>query len=43
MAALRPKGLLGLAYWRMLWPVHFVVLRVMARGQVRRARLARGS
>jgi uncharacterized protein YbjT (DUF2867 family) len=40
VAALRPKGLLGLAYWRMLWPVHFVVFRVMARGQVRRARLA---
>lgn len=40
VAALRPKGLLGLAYWRLLWPVHFVVFRVMARGQVRRARKA---
>ena len=43
VAALRPKGLLGLAYWRLLWPVHFVVFRVMARGQVRRARLATGA
>jgi len=38
VAAFRPKGLLGLAYWRMLWPVHWVVFRAMARGQVRRAR-----
>jgi len=38
VAAFRPKGLVGLAYWRMLWPVHWVVFRAMARGQVRRAR-----
>jgi uncharacterized protein YbjT (DUF2867 family) len=37
VAAFRPKGLLGLAYWRMLWPVHFVVFRLMASRQVRRA------
>jgi uncharacterized protein YbjT (DUF2867 family) len=38
VAAFRPKGLLGLAYWRMLWPVHWVVFRAMARSQVRPAR-----
>jgi uncharacterized protein YbjT (DUF2867 family) len=38
VAAFRPKGLPGLAYWRILWPIHFVVFRVMARGQVHRAR-----
>ncbi len=35
-AAFRPKGLLGLAYWWALWPVHQVVFRVMVRGLVRR-------
>lgn len=40
VAAFRPKGLVGLAYWRLLWPVHRVVFRAMARGQVRRARSA---
>ena len=38
-AAFRPKGLLGLAYWWALWPVHQVVFRVMVRNRVRRARL----
>ena len=37
VAALRPKGLLGLVYWRALWPVHVVVFRVMAERRVRRA------
>lgn len=37
VAALRPKGLLGFAYWRALWPVHLVVFRVMSRRQARRA------
>jgi hypothetical protein len=40
-AAFRPKGLLGLAYWWVLWPVHQLVFRVMVRGRVRRARRAR--
>lgn len=31
VAALRPKGLLGLAYWRALWPIHLVVFRAMSR------------
>lgn len=38
VAALRPKGLLGLVYWRALWPIHLVVFRVMSRRRVRRAR-----
>jgi uncharacterized protein YbjT (DUF2867 family) len=37
VAALRPKGLLGLAYWRAVWPIHVVVFRVMSRLRVRRA------
>jgi uncharacterized protein YbjT (DUF2867 family) len=40
VAAFRPRGLLGLAYWRILWPVHWVVFRAMARHQVRRSRSA---
>lgn len=38
VAALRPKGLLGLAYWRAVWPIHVVVFRVMSRLRVRRAK-----
>lgn len=38
VAAFRPKGLLGLAYWRLLWPVHWVVFRVMARKHLGHAR-----
>jgi uncharacterized protein YbjT (DUF2867 family) len=38
VAAFRPRGLSGLAYWRLLWPVHWVVFRMMARSHVRRAR-----
>lgn len=37
VAAFRPKGLLGLAYWRVLWPVHLVVFGRMARQRIRRA------
>jgi len=37
-AAFRPKGLLGLAYWWALWPVHQVVFRLMVRTRVSRAR-----
>jgi hypothetical protein len=32
------EGLLGWAYWRLLWPVHWVVFRLMARRQAHRAR-----
>ena len=35
-AAFRPKGLLGLAYWWALWPVHQVVFRLMLRRRVGR-------
>lgn len=38
VAAFRPKGLVGLAYWRLLWPVHWVVFRIMARHQIQQAR-----
>ena len=37
VGALRPKGLLGLAYWRVLWPVHLAVFRIMCHRQSRRA------
>jgi len=37
VAALRPKGLLGLAYWRALYPIHLVVFRVMSRRQAQRS------
>lgn len=38
VAAFRPRGTLGLAYWRVLWPVHHLVLRAMVRARRRRAR-----
>jgi uncharacterized protein YbjT (DUF2867 family) len=38
VAAMRPRGLLGLAYWQLLRPLHFLVFRVMVRSLVRRAR-----
>jgi uncharacterized protein YbjT (DUF2867 family) len=38
VAVFRPKGVIGLAYWRLLWPVHWVVFRVMARERFRLAR-----
>jgi uncharacterized protein YbjT (DUF2867 family) len=37
VAAFRPRGALGLAYWRALWPVHRVVFGVMARTRATRA------
>jgi hypothetical protein len=37
VGAFRPLGLLGLAYWRAIWPIHLVVFRVMVRRQARRA------
>ncbi len=37
-AAFRAKGLVGLIYWWVLWPVHQVVFRVMVWGRVRRVR-----
>ena len=43
IAAFRPKGLLGLAYWSALWPVHQVVFRVMVRTRVSRARRRAGT
>jgi len=39
VAAFRPRGVAGLAYWRLLWPVHPVVLRAMVRH--RRTRVTR--
>ena len=41
VAAFRPKGLLGLAYWWALWPVHQVVFRIMMRDRVQRTRWVR--
>lgn len=38
VGALRAKGLLGWIYWRLLWPVHWVVFRLMAQRQAYRAR-----
>jgi uncharacterized protein YbjT (DUF2867 family) len=43
VGALRPKGLLGLVYWRALWPIHLIVFRVMSRRQARRAHLLSGA
>jgi len=42
-AAFRPKGVLGLAYWWVLWPVHRVVFRVMVRTRVRRVQVRANS
>jgi hypothetical protein len=33
VGALRSKGLLGLVYWRAVWPIHLVVFEVMAKRQ----------
>jgi hypothetical protein len=35
VAAMRPRGLLGLAYWQLLRPLHFQIFRVMTRRLVR--------
>jgi hypothetical protein len=37
VGALRPKGLLGRLYWWIVWPIHVVVFRLMARRQARRS------
>jgi hypothetical protein len=33
VGALRSKGLLGVFYWRLAWPIHLVVFEVMAKQQ----------
>jgi hypothetical protein len=33
VGALRTKGLLGVVYWRLVWPIHLVVFEVMAKRQ----------
>lgn len=35
VGALRSKGLLGVVYWRVLWPVHLVVFELMAKRQAK--------
>jgi uncharacterized protein YbjT (DUF2867 family) len=35
VGALRSKGLLGVTYWRLLWPVHLVVFELMAKRQAK--------
>lgn len=37
VGALRPLGLVGVFYWRAVWPIHRVVFRVMAKRQAVRA------
>lgn len=41
VAAMRPRGLVGLLYWQLLRPLHFFVFRFMVRSLVRRARRPR--
>ncbi len=38
VGALRTKGVLGMAYWWALWPIHLVAFRAMVRHRRRRAR-----
>lgn len=38
VAAMRPRGVVGLVYWQVLRPLHFLVFRVMVRSLVRQAR-----
>jgi uncharacterized protein YbjT (DUF2867 family) len=38
IGALRTRGLLGLAYWWMLWPIHQIAFRAMVHHRVVRAR-----
>jgi uncharacterized protein YbjT (DUF2867 family) len=33
VGALRTRGLLGVVYWRLVWPIHLVVFEVMAKRQ----------
>jgi hypothetical protein len=37
VGALRARGLRGLLYWRLVWPIHVVVFQVMAKRQAVRA------
>jgi hypothetical protein len=37
VAAFRPRGIPGLLYWKLLWPVHGLAFERMARHRVRRA------
>ena len=37
-ARFRPRGLLGLAYWWSVWPLHFLVFPTMMRGIAREAK-----
>ncbi|HEY4947779.1 MAG TPA: DUF2867 domain-containing protein, partial [Acidimicrobiales bacterium] len=38
VGALRTRGLVGMAYWWLLWPIHQLAFRVMVRHRVVRAR-----
>lgn len=38
VGAFRPRGIPGFVYWKLLWPVHAVVFRWMARHRLTRAR-----
>jgi hypothetical protein len=38
VGSLRTKGLLGLAYWWVLWPIHQIAFRAMVHHRVSRAR-----
>lgn len=42
-ARFRPRGLLGLAYWWSVWPLHFLVFPTMMRGIERNAKKERPS
>lgn len=35
VGALRSKGLLGVVYWRVVWPIHLVVFELMAKRQAK--------
>ena len=41
--SLRAKGVPGLVYWRLLWPIHAVVFRRMAARRAQRVRRRRGA
>ena len=38
VGALRTKGVVGLVYWRALWPIHRVVFKAMSRRKAPHAR-----
>jgi hypothetical protein len=38
VGSLRTRGLLGMAYWWLLWPIHQIAFRAMVRHRVSRAR-----